>query len=164
MNGHQRKVLQFHNKFGLTVQSSPRIPCDKDIECRKNLINEEAREFNEASDARDLIAIADALADLLYVVYGAAITYGIDIEPVFDEVHRSNMTKLWTKEEVEELTEEQRGALVCYENTFIPTDTSPRPNTIRKYLVKRVSDGKVIKSPSYSEADIQGALRISGLD
>jgi predicted HAD superfamily Cof-like phosphohydrolase len=62
-------------------------------ELRKRLILEEAEEFWEASDNRDVVMVADALADLLYVVYGAAEAWGLDMEPIFAEVHRSNMTK-----------------------------------------------------------------------
>jgi predicted HAD superfamily Cof-like phosphohydrolase len=61
---------------------------------RCDLIDEEAREFREALDARDIVEVADAIADLLYVVYGAARTFGIPVREVFAEVHRSNMTKL----------------------------------------------------------------------
>jgi predicted HAD superfamily Cof-like phosphohydrolase len=57
------------------------------------LIEEELAELRNAGEARNLVAVADALADLLYVVYGAAETYGIDLQPVFREIHRSNMSK-----------------------------------------------------------------------
>lgn len=58
------------------------------------LIEEEAREFRDAFEAGDIVALADAIADLLYVVYGAARTFGIPVREVFSEIHRSNMTKL----------------------------------------------------------------------
>lgn len=58
------------------------------------LIEEEAAEFRAAVEADDVVEIADAVADLLYVVYGAALTFGIPVPEVFAEVHRSNMTKL----------------------------------------------------------------------
>lgn len=65
-----------------------------------HLIDEEALEFREASEAGDLPGAIKELCDLLYVVLGAANAYGVDIEPFFDEVHRSNMTKLWPGGEV----------------------------------------------------------------
>jgi predicted HAD superfamily Cof-like phosphohydrolase len=61
---------------------------------RVRLLAEEAREFAAAAQGGDLIAIADALADIVYVAYGSAITYGIDLDAVLSEVHRSNMSKL----------------------------------------------------------------------
>jgi predicted HAD superfamily Cof-like phosphohydrolase len=64
----------------------------KQLRCA--LIEEEAAEFRAAVESGDLIGLADAIADLLYVVYGAALTFGIPVLEVFAEVHRSNMTKL----------------------------------------------------------------------
>ena len=91
----QSDLRDFHKAFGLTCGDRPKVPSPKDIRLRINLINEEAKEFEEASREGDIVGVADALADLLYVVYGAAVTYGIDMDPVFREVHRSNMTKIW---------------------------------------------------------------------
>ncbi len=64
----------------------------KSLRCE--LIEEEAREFRDALEADEIVEVADAIADLLYVVYGAALTFGIPVREVFAEVHRSNMTKL----------------------------------------------------------------------
>ena len=64
----------------------------KELRCA--LIEEEAAEFRRAVDESDIVGVADAIADLLYVTYGAALTFGIPIREVFAEVHRSNMTKL----------------------------------------------------------------------
>ena len=65
----------------------------KTRDLRIALIKEELGELEEAGHKQNLTKIADAIADLLYVVYGTAVSYGIDIEPVFLEVHRSNMSK-----------------------------------------------------------------------
>ena len=64
----------------------------KELRCA--LIEEEAVEFRTALEENDIVGLADAIADLLYVTYGAALTFGIPIREVFAEVHRSNMTKL----------------------------------------------------------------------
>lgn len=64
----------------------------KELRCA--LIEEEAAEFRTALEEHDIVGLADAIADLLYVTYGAALTFGIPIREVFAEVHRSNMTKL----------------------------------------------------------------------
>ena len=95
MNAMQAKVKEFHAKFMGTDPDQPTIP-DEDVQkLRLRLIDEEIREFAEASASGDLPAAIKELCDLLYVVLGTANAYGIDIEPFFDEVHRSNMSKLW---------------------------------------------------------------------
>ncbi len=86
-------VREFHERFGAVVNDRPTW-CGSDVHrLRVALIEEELAEFRNAGEAQDLVEIADALADLLYVVYGAGVTYGIDLEPVFEEIHRSNMSK-----------------------------------------------------------------------
>jgi predicted HAD superfamily Cof-like phosphohydrolase len=91
----QVKVKEFHETYGLNDPESPQIPNADVRRLRMRLIFEEAHEFHEASEQGDLPATLKELSDLLYVVLGAANAYGVDIEPFFDEVHRSNMTKLW---------------------------------------------------------------------
>jgi predicted HAD superfamily Cof-like phosphohydrolase len=88
-------LLDFHRLFGLDINIKPTLVSEQTTKLRINLINEEAKEFENACNDGNLVEIADAIADLLYVVYGAAVTYGISAEDVFNEVHRSNMTKLW---------------------------------------------------------------------
>jgi predicted HAD superfamily Cof-like phosphohydrolase len=93
MNEAQRMVRDFHESFGLPRNDSPAWPGEIAHRLRVNLIEEELAELRNAGETHDLVEIADALGDLLYVVYGAAVTYGIDLEPVFSEIHRSNMSK-----------------------------------------------------------------------
>jgi predicted HAD superfamily Cof-like phosphohydrolase len=81
----------------LTFMSLPHpvcVPDDATQTLRNRLIQEEFEEFQEAMQSKDLSAMAKELADLLYVVYGTAVSLGIDMEPVFKEVHRSNMSKV----------------------------------------------------------------------
>lgn len=88
-------VLEFHEAFDLPREPTPTVHVsDLLAALRVNLLQEEVGEFVEASEKRDLIAIADALADVVYVAYGSAITYGIDLDAVIREVHRANMSKL----------------------------------------------------------------------
>lgn len=88
-------VAEFHSSFGLPVASVPTTSIPADLrQLRVDLLTEEVREFADATEAKDIVGIADALADILYVTYGAAITYGIDLDAVVREVHRSNMSKL----------------------------------------------------------------------
>ncbi|HWD24999.1 MAG TPA: hypothetical protein VG368_06015 [Acidimicrobiales bacterium] len=90
-----RALRESHAAWNLPVHHSPTLDVSDDVkEIRCALIEEEASEFREALAADDIVEVADAIADLLYVVYGAAVTFGIPIDEVFDEVHRSNMTKL----------------------------------------------------------------------
>lgn len=93
MNQEQQMVHQFHERFGLRTNTRPSIPEAGVHRLRTLLIEEELAEFRNAGEAADLVGVADALGDLLYVVYGAAAEYGIDLEPVFAEIHRANMTK-----------------------------------------------------------------------
>ena len=88
-------MKEFHAAFGLRISNTPKIPPDsKVLELRDNLIAEEFQEYREAVRNNDIVAVADALTDLLYVVYGACVSFGIDADRCFEEVHRSNMSKL----------------------------------------------------------------------
>jgi predicted HAD superfamily Cof-like phosphohydrolase len=88
-------VAEFHGAFGLPVRQSPDVEIDHELaKLRIDLLEEEVSEFVTAAQKEDLVAIADALADIVYVIYGTALTYGIDLDSVLQEVHRSNMSKL----------------------------------------------------------------------
>ena len=94
MDKSQKQVKSFHEKYGLTTKGTPDLGTDVGVRIlRSNLIHEELAELNAALMSNDLVEVADALGDLLYVVYGAAVSFGIDMEPVFDEIHRTNMLK-----------------------------------------------------------------------
>ncbi|MGH8901959.1 MAG: MazG nucleotide pyrophosphohydrolase domain-containing protein [Egibacteraceae bacterium] len=88
-------VAAFHVAFDLPRQNRPSIDIDESLaKLRIALLQEELDEFVAAVAARDLVGIADALADIVYVTYGTAVTYGIDLDLVLGEVHRANMSKL----------------------------------------------------------------------
>ncbi|MBU0637959.1 MAG: nucleotide pyrophosphohydrolase [Planctomycetes bacterium] len=93
MAPEQTLVSEFHQKYGAPVQDVPRQISAKDRLRRARLIVSEAAEFLEAADQDDFVEMVDALADILVVTYGAAIELGVNLEPVFAEVHRSNMSK-----------------------------------------------------------------------
>jgi predicted HAD superfamily Cof-like phosphohydrolase len=88
-------VARFHEAFGAprAVLPDAAVPAEL-AKLRVDLLAEETGEFADATAAGDIVGIADALADIVYVAYGAAIVYGIDLDAVLEEVHRSNMTKL----------------------------------------------------------------------
>jgi predicted HAD superfamily Cof-like phosphohydrolase len=89
------QVGDFHRAYGLPIRSVPTAAIGPDqVLLRQALIEEEVRELADAARAGDLIGVADALADIVYVAYGTAHVYGIDLDAVLDEVHASNMTKL----------------------------------------------------------------------
>ncbi len=116
-------VLEFHRKLGVHVEPRPGFPADAVVTLRLSLLHEEMAELERAIADRDMVEVADALADLVYVAYGSAISFGIDLRPVFEEVHRSNMAKVgggsradgkvlkpsdWTPPRIRELLEDMR--------------------------------------------------------
>lgn len=148
-------VRDFHSKFGLTINEAP-VLSPADDKLRVELIREEASELSDALANGDLVEIADALGDLLYVIYGAGVTYGIDLEPVVAEIHRSNMSKLWKTSEVMDrakgtAAEHQGGREYKFVDGVVASVVDFKSD--RQWLVKR-ADGKVLKSPSYSPADL----------
>lgn len=91
---YQADVRAFHEALVPDqVADRPTMPTERIRELRLALIEEEFDELKKAIAARDLVAVADAIADLLYVTYGTAVACGIDIAPIWREVHRSNMAK-----------------------------------------------------------------------
>jgi len=89
-----QKVKTFMQTFGQDIKSSPAFSTDKINDLRYNLIKEELDELKQALDNKDLLEVADALTDILYVTYGAGHAFGIDLDKCFDEVQNSNMSKL----------------------------------------------------------------------
>ena len=87
-------VKKFMEVFGQEVKTKAEFPSEKIIKLRYSLIKEELDEFEEALKDKDLKEVADALTDILYVTYGAGHAFGIDLDKCFDEVQRSNMSKL----------------------------------------------------------------------
>jgi predicted HAD superfamily Cof-like phosphohydrolase len=131
-------VREFMLRFGQAVPPTVSMPDPETHNLRWRLIDEEAQELR---DATSLVQYLDAVGDLLYVVYGAAISAGFtahQIESAVYEIHRSNMSKLWSADEIE-----------C-----IPGGCFSSHAGDGRYIVRR-NDGKVIKSPSYSPANLQ---------
>ena len=90
-----RQVAEFHRAYELPLRSRATTEVGADqVQLRQALIEEEVAELADAATRGDLIGVADALADIVYVAYGTAHVYGIDLDAVLDEVHASNMTKL----------------------------------------------------------------------
>jgi predicted HAD superfamily Cof-like phosphohydrolase len=85
-------VREFHEACGVPVLTTPTIPEDR-IGLRLDILDEEHKEFRRAVEARDIVQIADALADVIYVAVGTALEFGIPLDRVWEEVQRSNMAK-----------------------------------------------------------------------
>jgi predicted HAD superfamily Cof-like phosphohydrolase len=88
------KVKTFMEIFGQEVKKQPSLSTEKINKLRYDLINEELKEFKDALDNKDILEVADALTDILYVTYGAGHAFGINLDKCFEEVQNSNMSKL----------------------------------------------------------------------
>lgn len=87
-------VVEFQKAFGQLVSDKPEFPDSKTRILRMRLLSEEFVEYNAAEHDNNFIEVADALADLIYIACGTAASYGIPLNAIFEEVHRSNMAKL----------------------------------------------------------------------
>ena len=88
------KVKEFMQTFGQEVKIKASFSDEKTNQLRFDLISEELEELKNAMESKDLLEVADALTDILYVTYGAGHAFGIDLDKCFDEVQNSNMSKL----------------------------------------------------------------------
>ena len=88
------KVKTFMDTYGQEVKNTPEFPDSKIVKLRIDLIQEELNELKEAINNNDIIEVADALTDILYVTYGAGHSFGVDLDSCFNEVQNSNMSKL----------------------------------------------------------------------
>ena len=88
------KVKTFMGTFGQEVKTKPSLSTDKINKLRYDLIKEELEELKEAIENKDLLEVADALTDILYVTYGAGHAFGLNLDKCFEEVQNSNMSKL----------------------------------------------------------------------
>ncbi len=145
-------VGEFHEIFDLPILQKPTIPSKKRCELRVNLLQEELNELKEAIEEKDIVEIADALADLQYVLSGAVLEFGLadKFKDLFDEVHRSNMSK--TCKSISEAKETQNHYLT-HKNT-----SSHIVKRDQEFLVFRDEDKKVLKSIAYSPADLKSIV------
>lgn len=90
------KLWEFHTVYNAARTRVPALPPEGDAlrVLRKRLLEEEFHEYLEGEANNDLVEIADALGDILYIAYGTAVAYGLPLDEIFDEIHRSNMSKL----------------------------------------------------------------------
>jgi NTP pyrophosphatase (non-canonical NTP hydrolase) len=145
-----RKVVHFNQQFGVipssvispqpfTLQTNP-----QGAEFCMKLIREEVKELEEAVKEKDYVESADALADILYVVYGMGARLGIDLDEAFELVHQNNMSKLCSTEE--EALETVRHYQNNFEKFGYDSPTYRKSPDGMKYVVFNKSTGKVLKS------------------
>ena len=152
-----KKVDQFNKTFGVTTHNTLQNDIfDKDpklVQLRLDLITEEVQELKDAIKQKDMKETIDALSDILYVVYGAGSSFGINLDVAFDMVHQSNMSKLCRNEEVAKMTVEWYKKE--YEEGRLPYDspTYRKDDKTDKYIVFNESTGKIIKSREYNPVD-----------
>ena len=89
-----KKVKNFMLKFGQEVKTDPSFPNEQITKLRYGLIKEELSELDQAIKEKNIVEVADALTDILYVTYGAGHAFGVDLDKCFEEVQNSNMSKL----------------------------------------------------------------------
>jgi len=146
------QVADFHRTFQHPILETPQIPSKQRSDLRVALIAEELKELEEAIEEKDIVAVADALADIQYVLAGAILEFGLGnkFRELFDEVQRSNMSKACETIEEAEATmkfyAEQKGVESYYKEKE------------GKYLVYRKGDDKTLKNINYSPADLKTIL------
>jgi len=146
-------VAEFHTTFKHPILLQPAIPAENRCKLRVALIDEELKELEVAILEKDIVAVADALCDIQYVLSGAILEFGLGdkFAALFEEVQRSNMSKACASEEEALATVEhyrKKDGTECY---YKQEDG--------KWLVYRTSDNKTIKSIRYSPADLDGILK-----
>ncbi len=148
-----RQVAEFHRTFGHPIHPQPLIPDEGRCRLRVSLIAEELEELQEAIEQKDIVAVADALCDIQYVLSGAVLEFGLGekFKSLFDEVQRSNMSKTCQ-------TLEEAEATVLFYREKHGVEGYIRQEG-EYYLVHRASDHKTLKSVNYSPADLEGILR-----
>lgn len=90
----KKLVRDFHEVYGSYIQNHQGFPNQEIRELRKKLLEEEMQEYRDAEELNDFVEVCDALGDMLYIIYGTAVSYGIPINEIFNEIHASNMSKL----------------------------------------------------------------------
>ena len=147
------KVQEFSRVFGVPTHNTPQTDIfTKDpalTKLRLDLVTEECQELVDAVKEHNFTEVVDALADILYVVYGAASSFGVDLDKAFDIVHRSNMSKVCKSEEEAQRT-------VTWYTTHMadtyPTPSYRRSDCGRYWVVFNKDSGKILKSVAYTPA------------
>jgi predicted HAD superfamily Cof-like phosphohydrolase len=146
------RVAEFHKTFKHPILETPQIPTKERSALRVALLAEEIEELRLGINDNNLVEIADALCDIQYVLAGAILEFGLGkkFKTLFDEVHRSNMSKTCASiEEAEKTISHYKNMESC--DAFYEQEGDV-------FLVYRNSDHKVLKSVNYSPADLQSII------
>lgn len=148
-----KDVLEFHKTFNHPVLETPQVPSLERQQLRLSLLREEVEELYEASGKSDIVECADAFADIMYVLCGAILEYGLGdkFHAIFKEVQRSNMSKACATEK------EAIETMQHYANEGQMSNCEYNEET-KQYNVFRSSDKKLLKSINYSPANIEKVL------
>ena len=142
------QVAEFHRTFKHPIVDKPAIPSEQRSKLRVSLLAEELKELEEAISQNDIVAVADALCDLQYVLSGAVLEFGLGekFKDLFDEVQRSNMSKTCKNEQeaIDTVAHYNAKGVNCY-----------YAKSGNHYLVYRTEDNKTLKSVNYSEVDLK---------
>ncbi|MDB5116340.1 MAG: Phosphoribosyl-ATP pyrophosphohydrolase [Mucilaginibacter sp.] len=146
------QVAEFHTTFKHPIIAAPAIPSMERCKLRIELLAEELKELQQAVNDNDLVEIADALCDLQYVLSGAVLEFGLGekFKELFDEVHRSNMSKAC------QTIEEADKTIEHYKNNGNTESYYKEIDGL--FLVYRMPDDKTLKSINYSPADLRTIL------
>jgi predicted HAD superfamily Cof-like phosphohydrolase len=151
-----QKVSNFNKVFGADRYDTPQpnifTKNPKLVELRLGLIREEIKELEDAVKDHDFVEVVDALADILYVVYGAGDCFGVDLDEAYQTVHSSNMTKICTSEDEAKKTVEW---YLKNKADVYPTPAYKKANDGLHWIVFNESTGKVLKSINYLPADLK---------
>jgi predicted HAD superfamily Cof-like phosphohydrolase len=152
MNDFLEKVKCFHEMFNAPVLETPQIPSKERCDLRISLISEELNEMKEAIENEDVIEIADSLGDLMVVLCGSILEFGMGdkFDKIFENIHNSNMSKACNSEQ------EALETLLFYKQK---DGTEGYYKEVEgKWLVYRSQDNKVLKSINYSPANLKDIL------
>ncbi|NDC54902.1 MAG: hypothetical protein EBZ74_11665 [Planctomycetia bacterium] len=162
MMTHFEKVKEFNRFFSLNIPKSPQHDIfEKNpalVKLKMDLIIEEVAELKNAIMEHNFMEVADALGDILYVVYGAAISFGIDIEKVFSLIHESNLSKLCSSQEEAEQTVNWYKKKYAKGETPYDTPNYKYCEDISKFVVFNESSGKILKNVNYHPVDLSFLL------
>ena len=157
MNNKLEQVKEFMHVFGQSTPETPVIPRPATIGLRIKLIDEEKTELMLGLLGGDLTESLDAICDLLYVVYGAAVACGISsecLERNFEAVHHNNMSKFWTTGQVERMLTYPEGHLDKYTEAYSVMVTARRVDTKSLWVVTD-EHGKIIKPMGFEKVEIK---------
>lgn len=147
-----KMVREFHRAFGHPAPDSFEEPSFDFIKKRKGFTDEEAIELQDAIDAKSLVDVIDAWADILYFIEGNFVSAGINSLDVLAEVHRSNMSKMWPVED--EISNAAHLAKLGYERSDVSFKLVTLDDGASAYSVTRLSDGKVLKGPNFFQPNL----------